>query len=67
MFKLEQALIVLARHKADVVIIGGVAAGLHGSAYATFDLAAKRAAGRPKNLLTLPELEALREASRDSS
>jgi hypothetical protein len=38
MIKLEQTLIVLAQNQVDFVIVGGVAATLHGSARATFDL-----------------------------
>lgn len=38
MIQLEQALIVLAQSEVDFVIVGGVAASLHGSAHATFDL-----------------------------
>jgi len=56
------------------VVVGGYAAMLHGSAYVTQDLdicyertpaiiRSKRAAGRPKDLNALPELEALQELS----
>ena len=38
MIRLEEALVALARNEVDFVIVGGVAATLHGSGSATFDL-----------------------------
>ena len=83
---IERGLRLLAEHKIDCVIIGGVAAGAHGSSYETSDvdacyardpekmfghrfsvlsleklIAAKRSAGRAKDLLVLPGLEAILE------
>jgi hypothetical protein len=44
----------LTNHQVDFVVIGGVAANVHGSL-----IRSKRAAGRYKDLLAIPELEAL--------
>ena len=38
MIKLKETLLLLARSEVDFVIVGGVAATLHGSAFQTFDL-----------------------------
>lgn len=38
MIQLRETLVALARNKVDFVIVGGIAASLHGSAYATYDL-----------------------------
>src|SRR5260370_14433433 len=38
MIKLKETLLLLARNEVDFVIVGGVAATLHGSAFQTFDL-----------------------------
>src|SRR6266571_3663750 len=38
MIKLKETLLLLARSELDFVIVGGVAATLHGSAFQTFDL-----------------------------
>src|SRR5712692_94917 len=38
MLKLKETLLLLARSEVDFVIVGGVAATLHGSAFQTFDL-----------------------------
>lgn len=38
MIQLRDTLVALARNKVDFVIVGGIAASLHGSAYATYDL-----------------------------
>jgi hypothetical protein len=38
MIQLEQALVLLAENRVDFVIVGGVAATVHGSSYATYDL-----------------------------
>jgi hypothetical protein len=50
----------------DAVIAGAVKVELFGYEFAVMDIgkliAAKRAAGRPKDLLALPELEAIQEA-----
>ena len=55
---IEAPLRLLGEHKVDCVIVGGVAAAIHGSSLLTSD----RAAGRPKDLVALPELEAIQEA-----
>src|SRR5436309_2233839 len=38
MIKLKETLLLLARNNVDFVVVGGVAAALHGSAFQTFDL-----------------------------
>lgn len=54
----------LASHDVRYIIVGGFAATAHGSAFLTVDLETlirlKRAAGRPKDLERIAELEALR-------
>lgn len=62
MIRVEQTLRLLTQHGVEFVIVGGVAIGAHGSSYLTALINTKRAAGRTKDLLALPELEALREA-----
>ena len=64
---------VLLDHRVQFVVIGGVAARLHDTGHATIAIdvpvasladvvASKRAAGRPKDIVALPALEArLRE------
>ena len=83
---IEAPLRLLGEHKVDCVIVGGVAAAIHGSSLLTYEavvagsvkvelfgyqfvvidigklITAKRAAGRPKDLLALPELEAIQDA-----
>ena len=78
----------LAKNEVDFIVIGGLAAALHGSAYVTKDIdvcysrsqssvehlcrglpaliRSKRSAGRPKDMLVVPELEALLEMSKKS-
>ncbi|HJT65481.1 MAG TPA: hypothetical protein VJ749_03450 [Pyrinomonadaceae bacterium] len=55
---IEAPLRLLGEYKVDCVIVGGVAAAIHGSLILTNE----RAAGRPKDLIVLPELEAIQEA-----
>jgi hypothetical protein len=55
MVDLEQLLPALNKAGVELIIVGGVAAIVHGSARLTRD------AGRPKDLEVIAELEALRE------
>ncbi len=54
----------LVENEVEFILVGGVAATVHGSARLTSDVVirVKRAAGRPRDLETVAELEALRAA-----
>lgn len=80
---IEALLRLLGQYQVDSVIVGGIAAAIHGSSFLTNDLdvcysrdpanlerlaqalksvnARLRNAGRPKDLIVLPELEAIHE------
>jgi hypothetical protein len=70
---IEAPLRLLGEYKVDCVIVGGIAAAIHGSSLLTNDLDvcyARDAANlkrlaealQPKDLIALPELEAIQEA-----
>jgi hypothetical protein len=55
----------------ETVIVGSITVELFGYPFAVMDIGklitAKRAAGRPKDLVALPELEAIQEALSNES